>query len=310
MHSMKPAAYLPFRVTRITACIAAAAAFSVGVIGNSKASVVDLGGAAGWSVLTYNSNNTSDSAFNGGPIGVVNGNWTQSGGGQTNNQQPTIVYLSPGFTNNGPSVETTAYNASLLNSAWTDATNASASLASLSPTQTFGAITSGVTISESAAGHYVFNISSISLNQDHITLSAPAGSTFVLNISGNITLNGGSQGNGILLAGGLKNSDVAINLTGANSNVTTTGGGNAQEIYGTVIAVGSGASVNLHPGQINGEIIARTLTTSSGALAVVPEVTPSSVIFGFLGLIVAVSSRRALMGQVRAVAARRKTRLG
>lgn len=306
---MKPAAYLPFRVTRITTCIAAVA-LSVGLISNAKASVVDLGAAAGWSVLTYNSNNTSDSAFNGGPIGVVNGDWTQSGGGQTSNQQPTIVYLSPGFTNNGPSVETTAFNASLLNSAWTDATNASASLASLSPTQTFGAITSGLTISESAVGHYVFNISSISLNQDHITLSAPAGSTFVLNIAGNITLNGGSQGNGILLAGGLKNSDVAINLTGVNSNVTTTGGGNAQEIYGTVIAVGSGASVNLHPGQINGEIIARTLTTSSGALAVVPEVTPSSVIFGFLGLIVAVSSRRALMGQVRAVSARRKTRLG
>ena len=65
----------------------------------ATASVVDLGAAAGWSVLTYNSNNTSDSAFQGGPIGVVNGDWTQSGGGQTNTQQPTTVYLSPGFHN-------------------------------------------------------------------------------------------------------------------------------------------------------------------------------------------------------------------
>ena len=290
--------------------LALAAAALLSLSPSAKASVVDLGNAAGWSVLTFNSNNTSDSAFNGGPIGVVNGNWTQSGGGQTDNQQPTTVYLSPGFTNNGPPVETTAFNASLLNSAWTDAMNASASLASLAPTQTFGAITSGLTISESAVGHYVFDISSISLNQDHITLSAPAGSTFVLNISGNISLNGGSQGNGILLAGGLKNSDVAINLTGANSSVTTTGGGNAQQIFGTIIAVGSGDSVNLHPGQINGEIIARTLTTSSGSLSVVPEVTPGSVIFGFIGLVVAVSSRRALMGRVRAVASHRKARLG
>jgi hypothetical protein len=228
----------------------------------------------------------------------VNGDWTQSGGGQTNTQQPTTVYLSPGHTNNGPPVETTVFNAPLLNAAWADAVNASANLASLAPTQTLGAINSGMTITEAAVGHYVLSISSINLNQTALTLSAPAGSTFVLNISGNITLNGGSQGNGLLIAGGLRNSDVVYNLTGANSNLTTTGGGNAQQIYGTVIATGTGASVNLHPGQINGEIIARTLTTSSGALGVIPEVTPNSVIFGFLGLIVAISSRRALINRV------------
>jgi hypothetical protein len=274
------------------------AAAALTLTSNAKASVVDLGNAAGFSVLTYNSNNTSDSAFQGGPIGVVNGDWTQSGGGQTNTQQPTTVYLSPGHTNNGPNVETTVFNAPLLNAAWADAVNASANLASLAPTQTLGAITSGLTITESAVGHYVLSISSINLNQTALTLSAPAGSTFVLNISGNITLNGGSQGNGLLIAGGLRNSDVVYNLTGANSNLTTTGGGNAQQIYGTVIATGTGASVNLHPGQINGEIIARTLTTSSGALGVIPEVTPSSVIFGFLGLIVAFTSRRALINRV------------
>src|SRR4029077_3886836 len=143
----------------------AAAAIFLALTSYTSASVVDLGNAAGFSVLTYNSNNTSDSAFQGGPIGVVNGDWTQSGGGQTNTQQPTTVYLSPGFHNNGPAVLTTVYNASLLNSAWTDAVNASASLASLAPTQTLGAINSGLTLSESAVGTYVFNISSINLNQ-------------------------------------------------------------------------------------------------------------------------------------------------
>ncbi len=225
----------------------------------AHASIVDLGNAAGWSVLTYNSNNTSDSAFQNGPIGVVNGDWTQSGGGQTDTQQPTQVVLSPGHKNNGPSVETTVFDAPRLNSAWTDAVNASAALASLTPTQTLGAITTGQTIAKNSVGNYVLSISSINLNQSALTLSAPAGSTFVLNISGNVTLNGGSQGNGILLAGGLKSSDVFINLTGVNSNITTSGGGNAQQIYGTVFAVGSGASVNLHPGQINGEIITTTL---------------------------------------------------
>jgi hypothetical protein len=40
----------------------------------------------------------------------------------------------------------------------------------------------------------------------------------------------------------------------------------------------------------------------------VPEVTPASVIFGFLGLIVAVSSRRALAGRVSAIARRGGTK--
>src|ERR1700693_1317231 len=114
---------------RIFASTVLAASFSLGPTNNAKGSVVDLGDAAGFAVLTYNSNNTSDSAFQGGPIGVVNGNWTQSGGGQTNTQTPTTVYLSPGFTNNGPAVETTVFNGPLLNSAWTDAQNASAMLA-------------------------------------------------------------------------------------------------------------------------------------------------------------------------------------
>jgi Putative Ice-binding-like adhesive domain len=279
--------------------VLAIAMFGMALAAGASASVVDLGDAAGFSVLTYNSNNTSDSAFQGGPIGVVNGNWTQSGGSQTNNQQPEIVYLSPGHTNNGPAVLTTVYNAPLLNSAWTDATNASAMLASLTPTQTLGAITSGLTISEAAVGNYVLSISSINLSQAALTLSAPAGSTFVLNISGNITLSGGNQGNGLRLAGGLTTNDVVYNLTGTNSNLTTSGGGNAQQIYGIVLATGSNASVNLHPGQINGEVIATTFSSSSGALVVVPEVTPSSVIFGFLGLIVAFSSRRLLTSRVQ-----------
>lgn len=292
--------------SKFAALLLAVAALAVSP--SLRASVVDLGQAAGFSVLTYQSNNTSDSAFQGAPlIGVVNGDWNQSGGGQTNTQQPTTVMLSPGHTNHGPSnVETTVYNANRLNAAWTDAVNASAMLASLAPTQAaLGNINSGMTITEANVGHYVLNISNINLNQSALTLSAPVGSTFVLNISGNITLNGGSQGNGLLLAGGLTSNDVVWNLTGVNSNLTTSGGGNAQQINGIVLATGANASVNLHPGQINGEVITQLLTTSSGALvfSTVPEVTPSSVIFGFLGLLVAISSRR-MLGRRVAVTAR------
>jgi hypothetical protein len=70
--------------------------------------------------------------------------------------------------------------------------------------------------------------------------------------------------------------------------------------------------ININGGLHNSEFISgMSLSFQSNPVVVqpVPEVTPSSVIFGFVGLIVAFSSRRALMGQVRAVSARRKTRL-
>jgi hypothetical protein len=279
------------------------AIIALGFTGSAHASVVDLGAASNFVILSYNSSNVSDSAFQNGSIGVVNGDWNQSGGGRTNTQQSATVYLSPGHKNNGPGVESTVFNASLLNQAWTDAQHASSMLASLSPTQSLGNITTGQTISFNSVGNYVLSIGNISLNQSSLTLSAPKGSTFVLNISGNITLNGGSQGNGILLGGGLTSNDVIYNLTGANSKIDTTGGGNAQQIYGTVLAVGANQSVNLHPGGILGQVITTTFTSSSGALVqAVPEVTPASLMFGFLGLIVAITSRRALGARVRAVA--------
>lgn len=144
---------------------------------------------------------------------MVNGNWAQSGGQQTNNQQPTTVFLNPGFKNSGPAVETTVIDGARLNTAWATATNPSSTLAGLTPTQTLGAITKDTTVNLSNVGNYVLCISDISLNHPaSLTLSAPAGSTFVLNISGSATING-DAGRGLLLAGALTSSDVIYNFT-------------------------------------------------------------------------------------------------
>jgi hypothetical protein len=51
---------------------------------------------------------------------------------------------------------------------------------------------------------------------------------------------------------------------------------------------------------VAGSIFASSIQMSSGANVIpVPEVTPGSVIFGFLGLVVAVSSRRAIAARVK-----------
>ncbi len=281
---------------------------SVAIAGGATASAaaIDLGAAAGYSVLAFNGNNTSDSAIQGGPIGIVQGDWTQSGGGQTNTQQPTTVFLSPGFKNNGPSVETTVYDAARLTGSWSAATQASANFAALTPTQTLGSINSNLTISESAVGNYVFNISNINLNHPaSLTLSAPAGSSVILNISGSVVING-AGGTGLLIAGGLTTSDVVYNFTGGGS-LTTAGGGNGSLVQGIVLD--TGGSVNLHPGEVQNEVIAGTFTSSSGALVTtppmtsVPETSTMLPLLGVLGLVMGAPMIRRKLAAEKIVAA-------
>ena len=146
-----------------------------------------------------------------------------------------------------------------------------------------------MSISESAKGNYVFNIGSINFTGDKtLTLNAPAGSNYVLNISGSISLTGGS----ILVAGGLTAADVLINYTGTNV-VQFSGGGNSSQVFGTILA--PNAEVGLHPGFVAGSVIADTITLSSGGqiggMSAVPEM---NAIFPIFGLVVAVGSTHLL----------------
>jgi choice-of-anchor A domain-containing protein len=153
-----------------------------------------------------------------------------------------------------------------------------------------------MTISESTVGNYVFSLQGINFSGDKtLTLSAPAGSNFVLNISSQFVLTGGS----VLVAGGLTANDVLLNYTGT-SDLRFSGGGNSSQVYGTILA--PNAAVHLDPGLVVGSVISASITMSSGAqiMSPVPEVAPGSVVFGFLGLVIAVASRRALATRLRA----------
>jgi hypothetical protein len=226
-----------------------------------------LGAAAGYSVLVHDLTNTSNSAFQGAPIGVVVGDWKQTGGGATNSQQPTIVYLSPGFVNNGPVVETTVYDAPRLNAAWTDATAASANMAVRPPTTVLGTVSTNTVITQAAVGNYVVNIANIDLNHgESLTLNAPAGSTFVVNVSGSANISGDGS-NGLLIAGGLGTSDVVYNFTGTGT-VLKTSGGNESLIQGNVLA--PNGSVELNSAGVTGEIIAKDIKSSGGTLTWAP----------------------------------------
>jgi choice-of-anchor A domain-containing protein len=187
-----------------------------------------------------------------------------------------------------PSVVTIVQNSStnaFLAQAVTDATNESNALAALTPTVTLGNVTSGETVTLSS-GENVVSVGNINLNQAALTLSAPAGATIIVNVSGTITLAGGSQGNGLRLAGGVTPNNVFFNILSSGSNVTTSGGGNAQAIQGTILDLQG--SVGLHPAEVDGQIIAKDFSSSSGALVSpvpVPEPSAWVMMLGGLGLL-------------------------
>jgi hypothetical protein len=185
-----------------------------------------------------------------------------------------------------------------------DAFAASNFFKSLAPSQTFGNISGDFTFT-GAAGRNVFSLNSVN-EQGTLTINGSSTSQFIFNITAGFILNGGS----IVLTGGVTPDNVLFNFNGTGDGITLNKPvGDAMGIFlapqrdiildkatliGAVIGGGDGSKLVIHSGA--------TLITA------VPEVTPSSVIFGFLGLVVAVGSRRALMGRALALAAERNAR--
>lgn len=249
--------------------------------------LVPLGNASAFSVLATNGRiQSSDTAFQNGEIGVAAAgfSYAQSGGGETNLQQPTSALINTGSSvGDHPSIVTIIQSAStnaFLAQAVTDATNESNALAALTPTLSLGNVTTGQTITLSS-GQNVVSVGNINLNQAALTLSAPAGATIIVNASGTITLAGGNQGNGLRLTGGVTANDVFFNVLSSGSNVTTSGGGNAQNIQGSILDLKG--MVNLSPAEVDGQIIAQSIQTSSGSLVLPVPVPESSTWVMMLG---------------------------
>jgi hypothetical protein len=157
------------------------------------------------------------------------------------------------------------------------AQNAATTAAGLAPTQTFGAITDGTTISGNA-GVNVISASSITLNNGNLTLSGNASQTFIIDVAGNITVNGGANSS-ILLSGGVNPNNVLFNVTGGN-NVTFTGGGT---LNGTFLDLTG--SISVHDKTLNGALIGgqgTSISDTSGFMINHPVPEPSS--FVLLGL--------------------------
>jgi hypothetical protein len=168
------------------------------------------------------------------------------------------------FLNNGTVTGQVLGNqGTVLNAANTAARNAAAFFASQSPTFEIAQINSGQTITaNNPGGLNVLNINNLSLTGQTLTLSGPAGTQFLINDSGSLSLNAGN----IVLTGGLTPSDVVFNLGGPSPGSVNLSNGSL--LNG--IVVDSGGNISLTGSQVNGELI------GGGSIAL----DPASLVMG------------------------------
>jgi hypothetical protein len=141
------------------------------------------------------------------------------------------------------------------------ANNASTTFNSLAPTQTVagGQITGSQTIF-GAPGVNVIDITNLNLgNGQTLTLNGPAGADFIINDSGNFTLNSGN----IVESGGTNSSSVVFNVTSSGNSISASGGLNNESVVNGIILAPS-ANVQFAPGLDIPEIIAGEINLVSG----------------------------------------------
>jgi len=295
MNQMKINTWTKHAVVAITAAVTLVSFGS-----SAKAGFVNLGAAGSFDALalTHGIDSSGPLGPDGqytfaGNVGVASSGQKFQASGSVNMSGKLYLHTGDTYNSSAPGVPQpqpqNAANDAFLNQARNDAFAASSFAAGLTPTATYGTINNNLTISESSAGNYVFNITSIDFSGGKaLTLSAPAGSSYTLNISGSIVLTSGS----ILVSGGLTAADVLINYTGTNV-VQFSGGGNSSQVFGTILA--PNAEVGLHPGFVAGSVIADMITLSSGGqiggMTAVPEM---NALFPLFGLAVAIGSTHIL----------------
>jgi hypothetical protein len=268
---------------------------------------VDLGtaGPDNWTILalggtTANSRTDvtidNESMVNGN-VGVADaGSISMSGNGTITG---TLYLNTAGSLNNtgtgGPSaIVQDAAGDTKLNQAVKDAFAASFFAAQLVATNPLTAITSSMVINGNA-GANILNLSTLDLkNNDVLALTAPAGGSFIINVSGDFNINGGQ----IVLGGDLTPVEVLYNVTGTGNDIAflgVFGGGDPKAILSGILLTpfrSIGMSKDLVCGEIIGGGDNITLTGGSDVVCLVPEVSTALPTAGVLLLAICVPSLR------------------
>jgi choice-of-anchor A domain-containing protein len=149
------------------------------------------------------------------------------------------------------------------------------------------------------SGINVVNLTNLELNNsaDGLTLSAPAGSVFVINVSGTFSVLNGAD---IVVAGGLSQQSVLYNVEGTGTAVCFSSGSscsgtgsNTANIQGVVLS--PYRDISLDGAQVDGELISGNLNlTLNNSTVDLPE--PGTLMLlatGLTGLVIRIKRRRA-----------------
>ena len=142
---------------------------------------------------------------------------------------------------------------------------ASANAAGETCTQSFGTLNrSGAIIGNGSQN--VICVQNIALGGGAtLTLSGSASDTFIINITGSISMGGGSR---IVVAGGLSPANVLYNVKGAGANLVI---GGASRVDGTILAISR--NMDLSAGIVNGSVISgRDINIGSGEQVRCPRI--------------------------------------
>ena len=133
-----------------------------------------------------------------------------------------------------------------------------------------------------------------------LTLSAPAGSTFVLNITGGVTIDGANE-SGLRIAGGLTSNDVVYNFV--NGGTLATDGGMAERRHWRHPHPGYRARPSglgrFDLGAVDGTIITLDFRSSGGSqvnASALPEANPLLPVVILFGTMLARSLMRRCAG--------------
>jgi uncharacterized repeat protein (TIGR01451 family) len=209
------------------------------------------GAAAPWAMISLGNFTANGPGTNNGNVVVASGKATISSPFRINGK----LFLGQGVSYSSNVTPSGGVGSSppLVSEAASAARMASKEFDGLSPTQTFGTLREGMTITASSSFN-VIDATAVNMTDGTLTLAGNSSSVFIINVSGNFT----SSNSDIALSGGVLASNIVWNIGG---NLTITGGGQ-EHFFGTALAVNGQA--NVHDKLWEGEIIAREITDTSG----------------------------------------------
>jgi hypothetical protein len=235
----------------------------------------DLGAAGGYSILamTNASVQISSNVTINGNVGMDTGTYLSVSNGATLNG---TLYADPGANiHNGSSYFKGGVVIESMAAAQNAALAAYSTFASMTPTQTFGNITSGTTIQGNGGQNVIQVNGSIGLsNGNNLVLSGSASDSFIVNITGSMNLNAAS----IAVAGGVAPGSVVFNFEGSGSSVSLTNSntiGVFMVLYRNITI--SGGSVSYTSEFITGGTISFSQCSSEVVLNPVPVCSESQV---------------------------------